>query len=242
MKILEIKDLSLEKDGKRILDGISLDLEAGKTYALVGPNGAGKSSLAYALMGLDGYQPTGGDILFEGRSIKKLGVSKRAQLGITLAWQEPARFQGLLVSDLLLASAGGDAEEAEASLELVGLEPEKYLPRAVDKTLSGGERKRIELASIVCMKPRLVLLDEPDSGVDVEAMERMFDSIDYLERIGTTIILITHNLRVLKRADSAYLLCEGRVIDQSENGDAAQYFRDRCLKCPHQNKEKGGNI
>jgi Fe-S cluster assembly ATP-binding protein len=241
MNILWIKDLVLIRDGKRILDGVSLELEASKTYALVGPNGAGKSSLAYVLMGLDGYREIKGDIIFEGKSIKKLAVPVRAKLGLTLAWQEPARFQGLKVADFLKASAKGDMQAAAAALVRVGLAPEKYLLRAVDKTLSGGERKRIELASIICMQPKLVILDEPDSGVDVEAMSKIFGTIDYLKSTGTTILLITHNAQVLKRADAAYLLCEGKIIDQSSKADAGKYFKDRCLKCPRKDR-KGGKI
>lgn len=236
MTILSIKNLVLEKDEKRIIDKISLEIEEGKVCALVGPNGAGKSSLAYILMGLDGYTDVSGDIVFDGKSIKKLPISKRAQLGITLAWQEPARFQGLKVEDYLKASAGNNPEEISEALKRVGLSPEKYLSRAVDKTLSGGERKRIELASIICMKPRLVILDEPDSGVDVEAISRIFEVIDYLKKIGTTIVVITHNSQVLKRADVAYLICDGKIIDKSEGGNVAQYFKNRCLSCPKKKK------
>lgn len=235
MSILSIKKLTLLKGGKRILDGVELELEAGRTYALVGPNGAGKSTLAYALMGLEGYTDIEGDILFEGKSIKKFGVDKRASLGLTLAWQEPARFVGLKVSDYLMAG-GAKEEQAAQALMRVGLNPEKYLPRAVDKTLSGGERKRIELAGIIAMEPRLVILDEPDSGVDIEAIEKVFEAIDYLKSLGTTIVLITHSAQMLRRADAAFMLCEGRVIDQSEGGDLAEYFRSRCLKCARKNK------
>ncbi len=235
MAILSIKNLNLEKAGKRLLDGISLELEAGKTYALVGPNGAGKSTLAYALMGLDGYREIGGDIIFGGKSIRKKTVSQRAKLGITLAWQEPARFQGLKVEDFLLASCGARGEGIVEALERVGLDPKRYLSRAVDKSLSGGERKRIELASVIAMKPKLVILDEPDSGVDVQAIGKVFEAMDYLRSIGATILVITHNMRVLKKADRAFLLCDGKLIDESKGGDVAEYFKERCLKCPRKN-------
>lgn len=236
MAILSIKNLSLEKDGKRILDGISLEIEAGKVCALVGPNGAGKSTLAYALMGLEGYNQVSGEMIFAGKSIKKLSVAARAKRGITLAWQEPARFQGLKVADFLKAAAKGNLETAAASLVRVGLSPEKYLLRAVDRNLSGGERKRIELASILCLQPKLVILDEPDSGVDVEALKKVFEVIDYLKGRGTSIIVITHNPEVLKRADFAYLICDGKIVDQSEEGSVAEYFRARCRKCPRKHK------
>lgn len=235
MNILSINKLTLEKGGKNLLDNISLEIEAGKIYALVGPNGAGKSTLAYAIMGLDGYREISGDILFDEKSIGKASVSQRAKLGITLAWQEPARFQGLRVEDFLMATAGKKGEGVIEALAKVGLSAEKYLSRAVDKTLSGGERKRIELASIICMKPRLVILDEPDSGVDIEALKHVFEVMDYLKDIGTTVIVITHNMQVLRKADQAFLLCEGKLIDQSKGEDVAEYFKKRCQTCPRKN-------
>jgi len=236
MAILSIKKLTLAKGDKKLIDGVSLFIEAGKTYALVGPNGSGKSTLAYILMGLEGYREISGDILFDGKSIKKLSVPQRAKLGISLAWQEPARFQGLKVEDFLSAAIGKDGVNATEALEKVGLAPEKYLSRAVDKTLSGGERKRIELAAIICMKPRLVILDEPDSGVDVEALKKVFAVMEYLKSIGTTVIVITHNMQVLKKADRAFLICDGKLIDESKGADVAEYFKNRCLTCPRKNK------
>jgi Fe-S cluster assembly ATP-binding protein len=235
MAILSIKNLTLEKAGKKLIDGISLELEAGKTYALVGPNGSGKSTLAYILMGLEGYREISGDIIFDGRSIKKLSVSQRAKLGMTLAWQEPARFQGLKVEDFLLESSGKRGIGIIEALEKVGLNVEKYLSRAVDRGLSGGERKRIELASVIAMKPKLVILDEPDSGVDVEALKKVYEAMDYLKDIGATVIVITHNMQILKKAESAFLLCDGKLISQSDGSDVVEYFRRRCAACPHKN-------
>jgi len=236
MNILSIKNLTLDKSGKKLIDSVSLKIEEGKTYALVGPNGAGKSTLAYILMGLEGYREISGDIIFDGKSIKKLSVPQRAKLGITLAWQEPARFQGLKVEDFLMAAKGKNKESVTEVLERVGLSANKYLSRAVDKNLSGGERKRIELAAIICMKPRLVILDEPDSGVDVKALKKVFSVMEYLKSIGTTIIVITHNMQVLKKADHAFLICDGKLIDESKGEDVVEYFKNRCLTCPHKNK------
>jgi Fe-S cluster assembly ATP-binding protein len=151
---------------------------------------------------------------------------------MTLAWQEPARFQGLKVEDFL-GAAGKDREMVEESLQRVGLNPARYLGRAVDKDLSGGERKRIELSSILCMRPRLVILDEPDSGVDVEALRRVFEVLEYLKGSGVTVIIITHNMQILKTAEHAFLLCEGKIIDESRGEDVAEYFCARCQSCPH---------
>lgn len=236
MALLEVRDLSLSVNSTPILNGLSLEIWEGYVHAVVGPNGAGKSTLANVIMGLPEYRNHTGDILFEGRSIKHLNIDERARLGITLGWQEPARFEGLRVSRFILASARKkDPAEVDRVLELVGLEPERYRNRAVDRTLSGGERKRIELASILAMKPRLVLLDEPDSGVDIEAVERIFAAIDYLKKEGSTVLLITHSAKVLEKADHAFLICNGVLVDKGEKQKILDYFSGKCLPCPHKN-------
>ena len=237
MVLLEVAGLSLQFDSTQILDDLSIQFWEGYVHAVVGPNGAGKSTLASVIMGLPEYRQATGDILFEGRSIKDVPLDGRARLGITLAWQEPARFEGLTVSQFILASSrekkSGDVDSA---LERVGLDPARYRSRAVDRTLSGGERKRIELASILAMKPRLVMLDEPDSGVDIEAIERIFAAIDQLKKEGTTVLLITHSPKVLERADHAFLICCGRLIDKGETARVMEYFSGKCLPCPHKNE------
>jgi len=237
MVLLEVAGLSLQFDSTQILDDLSIQFWEGYVHAVVGPNGAGKSTLANVIMGLPEYRRATGDILFEGRSIKALPLDGRARLGITLAWQEPARFEGLTVSQFILASSrekkAGDVDHA---LERVGLDPARYRGRAVDRTLSGGERKRIELASILAMKPRLVMLDEPDSGVDIEAIERIFAAIDQLKKEGTTVLLITHSPKVLERADHAFLICCGRLVDKGETARVMEYFSGKCLPCPHKNE------
>lgn len=236
MTILEVKDLTLQLNSTFILNRLNMEFWEGYVHAVVGPNGAGKSTLANVIMGLPGYRHHGGEVLFENRSIKHLNVDERARLGITLAWQEPARFEGLKVSQFIKAAAREKSEqEVERVLKLVGLDPFRYRNRAVDKTLSGGERKRIELASILAMKPRLVMLDEPDSGVDIEAIERIFEAIALLKKEGTTVLLITHSPRVLERADHAFLMCSGMLVDKGETRKILEYFSGKCLPCPHQN-------
>jgi len=237
MSFLVLKDLSLELGGKKILNGISLELWPGHIHAVVGPNGAGKSTLAYALMGLEGYRQIGGEIIFKDQVINRLEISERAKLGITLSWQEPARYEGLSVEDFLKAGAKDSSEaNLEKVLRRVGLEPQEYLSRAVDKTLSGGERKKIELASIIVMEPQLVLLDEVDSGIDLESLQKIFEIIKQLKQAGATVVLITHSLAVMRQAEHAFLLCNGKVVDKGEVEKICRYFEESCLPCDHPNQ------
>ncbi|MBA3066074.1 ABC transporter ATP-binding protein [bacterium] len=230
--ILELKNLSLKLGGKTILNGINAVFEAGIIYAIVGPNGAGKSTLASALMGLPDFRNIDGDILFEGKSIKNLAADKRAKLGITLGWQEPARFEGISISDYLMASAKDKKKgNMEYAMNAVGLNPGNYLHRGCDKTLSGGERKRVEIASILVMEPKLTLLDEPDSGIDIEALDKMFEVIQTLKRKGSSIILITHSLEVLKHSQKAFLMCHGGIRDSGSSEKISSYFHDKCMPC-----------
>jgi Fe-S cluster assembly ATP-binding protein len=215
----------------------------GHVHAVVGPNGAGKSTLASAVMGLAGYQKYQGDILFQGQSVKGWSIDERARQGITMAWQEPARYEGLSVHKFITAGTGNGNGEMDPGrmLEIVGLDPDKYLNRAVDRTLSGGERKRIELASILAMKPSLVLMDEPDSGIDVEALNRIFDSLDYLKKLGATVLLITHSMEVLRHAEHAFLMCCGRMQSKGMVDQVQKVFFNRCIPCDHKNlPEKNG--
>ena len=116
-------------------------------------------------------------------------------------------------------------------LKKVGLKPEKYSDRAVDKTLSGGERKKVELASILAMEPEIAFLDEPDSGIDIESIERIFEVVRILKEKGTTVVFITHSLAVLDQAEDAILLCDGKVIDRGSAEKIGKYFSDQCIDC-----------
>ena len=236
MGILEIKDLKLTLGTDQILKGLSIDFWEGHIHAVVGPNGAGKSTLSATIMGLSGYRNYDGDIIFNGESLKELGVDARAKRGITLAWQEPARFEGLKVKDFIRSSAKDKSDKTvDDCLSEVGLNPTLYRNRAVDKTLSGGERKKVELASILAMQPKIALLDEPDSGIDIESIHRIFDAVRLLKENGTTVILITHSLAVLDQAEHAFLLCHGQLMDKGEVSKIRQYFEGKCLPCDHKN-------
>lgn len=236
MSVLTLKNISLTLNDKKILYDVNLEFLSGKIHALVGPNGAGKSSLAFTIMGLEGYRKFEGDIIFNGESLKDKSIDQRAKLGITLGWQEPARYEGLTVEKFLKAAYSPEKGlKPEEALIRSGLQPDRYLKRAVDKTLSGGERKKIELASILAMMPEIVMLDEPDSGIDVESLERIFDAIKVLKKKGSTVILITHSLKVLEHAEDAFLLCCGRLMEKGSGRGMCKYFKGKCIPCNHQN-------
>jgi Fe-S cluster assembly ATP-binding protein len=236
MRILEVKDLSLKLNGKRILDGMNVDFWEGQIHALVGPNGAGKSTFAYTIMGISGYRHFEGDVLFRGESIKNLAIDERARRGMTLGWQEPARYEGLTVSKFICASANCKSQDTvNDALRKMGMEPSEYAHRAVDRTLSGGERKKIEMASILAMRPAFVMLDEPDSGIDISSLDHIFSALKFLKEDGSTVVLITHSLAVLEQAEHAFLFCGGRIVDKGKISKIRRYFENKCLPCHHQN-------
>lgn len=239
--ILQVENLSLRRDGREILRHLNLAVRAGEVHALLGLNGSGKSSLAYTLMGCAGYTPDAGRILFDGRDVTALGISERARLGITLAWQEPARFEGLPVAAYVqLGMANADSSTTPAALlrtqvrdalEAVALPSNVYARRVVDQTLSGGERKRVELASVFAMHPRLAILDEPDSGIDALSLADIGALIRRMASEGTTVLLITHRDEMATVADRASLMCQGTILWSGASAEAQQYYGTRCR--PH---------
>jgi len=236
MGILEIDKVSLRLGGKQILNKVTMDIWEGHVHAIVGPNGAGKSTLASVIMGLEGYRDIQGKIRLKNKDITSLSIDERARQGITLGWQEPARYEGLSVRSFLQAASSKKKVDFENYLMQVGLSCDEYLDRAVDKTLSGGERKKIELASILAMDPDVIMLDEPDSGIDVGTLEKMFEVIKELKKKGTTVIFITHSLAVLRQADHAFLMCHGEIIEKNTADKIIPYFENKCIPCPHKNK------
>ena len=230
MSFLEIKDLSYEVADKRILDGLSLNIEEGEVHALLGTNGTGKSTLAYMITGCEGYRPASGEILFDGIPIDELKIHERAGLGITMAWQEPVRFEGITVKNYL--SLKKKDSDPSAYLEMVGLNPALYLHRMVDKSLSGGERKRIELASILALRPRLAVLDEPDSGIDMLSTQDIIHVINVFKENRSAVLLITHREEIALIADRASQLCRGKILCSGNPDKVAEYYKSKkCLVC-----------
>jgi len=183
-------------------------------------------------MGCEGYTPDSGRILFDGRDLSSLSITERARLGITLAWQEPARFEGIPVGKYVsLGMPKPDRDQTIAALEAVALPSKVYGYRAADQTLSGGERKRVELAAVYAMRPRLAILDEPDSGIDVLSMVEIEKLIRNLAADGSAVLLITHREELLETAEAASLICAGQIVFSGEAQEARQYYSGRCR--PH---------
>ncbi len=227
--LLQVENLSLKRDGRDILHRINLTVRPGEVHGLLGLNGSGKSSLAYSLMGCAGYEPDEGRIWFAGQDITRASITDRARRGLTLAWQEPARFEGLPVGAYLaLAARDAEPDRLATALEAVALSPKAYLKRAVNHALSGGERKRIELAAVFAMRPTLAILDEPDSGVDTLTLNDIAALIRSMADQGTAVLLITHRDEMIAVADSASLMCLGSVVFEGPPDETRQYYGKRC--------------
>jgi len=230
MPLLVLKNLTFEIDHLKILDRMNLRVEVDQVHALLGTNGIGKSTLAYLIVGCEGYRPTSGNITFEGQAIEASNIFERAQLGITMSWQEPVRFEGISVSEYLRLR-NRDLDPAPY-LEMVGLQPERYISRMVDRTLSGGERKRIELASILALHPKLAILDEPDSGIDMLSIQDIINVIRAFKEKGAAVLLITHREEIAVIADTASQMCGGRITCSGSPARVAEHYRSRsCIVC-----------
>jgi len=230
--MLQIENLKLTLDSKPIIDDLSLHVEKEEILAVLGVNGTGKTTLAYLIMGVN-YLPDDGKIVFEGKDITKYSISQRAKMGITLAWQEPARFEGLSIREYLGLGNRLKMEEIEDYLWAVGLPPSQFLNRSVDASLSGGERKRVELASVLAMKPKLAILDEVDSGIDVVSLPHIVNGIVKMKSLGSSVLLITHSEDAVEIADKVSVMCAGKIYKTGPPKEMCQWFKQNCQVCGH---------
>lgn len=205
--MLEVKNISFVADGRKILDNVSFRLEPGSFLVITGPNGSGKSTLAQILMGIK--KPSAGQILFDGQDITELSVTKRAKLGLAFAFQQPVKFKGLTVRELLEIAG----KNVEGVLTKVGLDPTEYLDRELSFTLSGGELKRIEIASALAREAKLTIFDEPEAGIDLWSFEKLTDTFSELrgQTKDRSIMIISHQERILKIADQIMILEKGKI-------------------------------
>lgn len=219
--LLELKGVTITTFDQKcvIVNDVSFGIKEGSIHAIMGPNGSGKSTLAYAIMGLGDYKALKGKIYFDSVDITNLNITERARLGITLTWQEPARIDGLSVYKYVSLGIKDKSKMKEKVLEvlkIVNLEPERYYNRIIDESLSGGERKRVELAAAIAMKPRLIILDEPDSGLDFIVLEDFMNIFENIKKLNMTILLITHREDIGMVADYGTLLWRGNHIITDE--------------------------
>ena len=214
--MLTLKNLSLtaaDAQGRAdIVKNVSLDVEDGKFLVITGPNGGGKTTLAKLIMGL--ATPTGGQIFLDGEDITGLSITDRAKRGISYSFQQPPRFKGMKVSDLITIAAGKGLSHDEACsyLTQVGLCARDYLNRDVDTSLSGGEVKRIEIATLLAKNSRLMIFDEPEAGIDLWSFARLTETFRELhEKGGRTILIISHQERIIRLADEIVLIANGEI-------------------------------
>lgn len=212
--MLELIDISYERDNKKILNHINLKIEGKKFIAITGPNGSGKSTLAKIIMGI--LKPTSGKIMFLGEDITNLNISERANLGIGFAFQQPVKFKGITVKDLIELSMNRDINSKEAChfLSDVGLCPKDYLNREVNASLSGGELKRIEIATVVAKESKLTVFDEPEAGIDLWSFNNLIDVFEKMyDTVKGSIVIISHQEKILNIADEIILLDNGKITE-----------------------------
>jgi len=239
LKMINI-DVDLDGDnGKdQVLNKINLSLERNKIYVMTGPNGGGKSSIAKSIMGI--HKPSSGKIFLDEVDITDMSISERARQGIGYAFQTPAKFKGLKVRDMLQLAAGENKIDLCEILYDVGLCAQDYLDREINSTFSGGELKRIEIASILSRKLKVAVFDEPEAGIDLWSFQRLTETfVKMHEKYDTTIVIISHQERILRLADVVIMVDNGtiseitskdKVLKDISHLDSGCELRDNCIK------------
>lgn len=222
--MLELKNVSFDvpqgTGEKGILKNINIKMDDRKFIAITGPNGGGKSTLAKIIAGI--YTPTSGQIIFDGQDITNMSITDRAKAGISFAFQQPVRFKGIKVKDLIKLAAGDNLSVSGACeyLSEVGLCARDYINRDVDGSLSGGELKRIEIATIIARGTKLCVFDEPEAGIDLWSFKNLIEVFDKMHKEkDTSIIIISHQERILNIADEILVLADGVIQAQGKKED-----------------------
>ncbi|MDN3355374.1 Fe-S cluster assembly ATPase SufC [Actinomadura sp. DC4] len=226
MATLEIRDLHVAVEDKEILRGVDLTVRAGETHALMGPNGSGKSTLAYAVAGHPKYDVTSGEVLLDGESVLDMTVDERARAGLFLAMQYPVEVPGVSVSNFLrtaVTAVRGEApklrdfaKEMRGAMADLQIDP-AFAQRNLNEGFSGGEKKRHEILQLEMLKPKVAVLDETDSGLDIDALKVVSEGVNRFREAGETgVLLITHYTRILRyvKPDFVHVFSAGRIVEQ----------------------------
>lgn len=230
--MLELRNICFKRDNKKILDNINLTIDSDKFVVITGPNGSGKSTLAKIIMGIE--KPDSGKILLEGKDITELSIDERAKLGVAFAFQQPVRFKGITVFDLLKLSSQKEINKAEACkiLSKVGLCAKEYVDREINSSLSGGELKRIEIATVAVRNSKFTIFDEPEAGIDLWSFQSLIKVFEDMRKIvkGTTLI-ISHQERILNIADEVILLKQGKIEKRGNKEELLGEINEKPLCC-----------
>jgi len=237
--MLELKNICFTRDNKKILDNININMEDDKFIVITGPNGSGKSTLAKIIMGIENQDE--GQVILNGKDISKYGIDERAKEGIAFAFQQPVKFKGITVYDLLKLSAGKELSKIEACdiLSKVGLCAKEYVDREVNNSLSGGELKRIEIATVAVRNAKLTIFDEPEAGIDLWSFNNLIKVFEEMRNvIKGTILIISHQERILNIADEIILLNNGKIKQHGKTKDVIDAILKREI---HGCCKLGGN-
>ena len=218
--MLELKNICFERDNKKILQDVNLNLEDNKFIVITGPNGSGKSTLAKVIMGIQKQDK--GQIILDGKDISEFTIDERANEGISFAFQQPIKFKGITVYDLLKISAKKDISKIEACeiLSKVGLCAKEYIDREINSSLSGGELKRIEIATVMIRNAQITIFDEPEAGIDLwsfKSLIKVFE--DMRNNVKGSILIISHQERILNIADEIIVLSNGQIEKRGKKED-----------------------
>ena len=230
---LSVEDQFAQNNTKEILRDVNLTIETGKFIVITGPNGGGKSTMAKMIAGI--LKPDQGQILLDGEDITNLDITERAKRGISFAFQQPVRFKGITVRDLINLAAGHEIGDCEACayLKEVGLCAKDYIDREVNASLSGGEIKRIEIATVMARKTKLSIFDEPEAGIDLWSFNNLIDVFRKMRaEIQGSILIISHQERILDIADEIIVLADGRISAKGTKDQVLpELLKDDCRYC-----------
>jgi Fe-S cluster assembly ATP-binding protein len=248
MNSLEIRNLHVSIENKEILKGLTLTLPQGEVHAIMGPNGTGKSTLAYTLMGHPSYQVTEGEVIFKGKNILEMSPDERARFGLFLAFQYPVAIPGVTVANFLrtavnAADKGIPIPEfrkiVKEKMEFLKMDP-SFAGRYLNDGFSGGEKKRAEILQMAVLKPEIALLDETDSGLDIDALRIVSEGVNALRGPDLGVLVITHYQRILNyiKPDHVHVMMDGRIVE-SGGSDLALHLEEHGYEWVREKIENG---